>query len=226
MNASPSIWNTIKAALIQNRIPAIVLQIFAACILGLYFGVEALRPAFEAIGELKASVGIVFAILSTSIFGGLIPWAVMAHRGRIPPGMRMKHFLFYVLYWAFQGAVVDTLYTYQTVWFGSGTDFKTLFSKMLVDQLPFNLIWATPVGLLFYGWKNCRFSWARFRKDHSRKILIHSYATIQFSSWMVWVPAVLMVYSLPPDLQIPLFNLVLCFFSLVLTFVTRSDQAL
>ncbi|MDF3129639.1 hypothetical protein P0Y35_10580 [Kiritimatiellaeota bacterium B1221] len=222
MHPPPSIWHTIKAALIQNRFPAIVLQIFAACILGLYFGMESLRPAFETIGELKASAGILFAILSTALFGGLIPWGVMARRGRIPPGLKVRYFFFYVIYWAVQGAFVDTFYTFQTVWFGSGTDFKTLLYKMLIDQGPWNLLWATPVGLVFYGWKNCGFSWSRFRKLYTPKLIIHSYATIQFSSWMVWIPAVLMIYSLPPDLQVPLFNLVLCFFSLILTFVTRS----
>ena len=51
---------------------------------------------------------------------------------------------------------------------------------------------------------------------------MQKFATIQISAWIVWVPAVLIIYSLPANLQIPLFNLVLCFFSLVLAFVSRD----
>ena len=40
------------------------------------------------------------------------------------------------------------------------------------------------------------------------------------SGWMVWIPAVSMIYILPASLQIPLFNIVLCFWSLVLTLIT------
>jgi hypothetical protein len=31
------------------------------------------------------------------------------------------------------------------------------------------------------------------------------------STWAVWTPAVVIIYCLPPPLQIPLFNLVPCF---------------
>jgi hypothetical protein len=37
----------------------------------------------------------------------------------------------------------------------------------------------------------------------------------------VWIPAVIMIYALPLGLQQPLFNLVVCFFSLLLLFLNR-----
>ena len=223
MNDSPlGIGSLCREAFRRNRIPAVILQGVAASILALYFWVPALRPAFEQIGSFKHSSGIWFAIGSTAIFGGVIPWGVMVFRGRIPLGQQTKHLFFFIGFWALQGAMVDQLYTLQTQWFGSGKDVKTLMYKVLTDQIPFNLIWATPNGVFLYGWKNSGFSWSRFWATHPLSVLFRKYATIQISSWIVWIPAVLMIYSLPPDLQIPLFNLVLCFFSLILTFVSRD----
>jgi hypothetical protein len=223
-SSPPAFWTVCKAGFLRNRVPSVILQLFAVGILLLYFLAPGLRGSFEAIGHLKATGGVWFAIVSTSIFGGLIPWMVMVHRGRIPKGERGKQLLFFLLFWALQGAAVDWLYTRQTLWFGSGTSVKVLLTKMLVDQGPYNLIWATPNSLILYGWKNAGFSWKGFRRQNPPSRLIHRYLTIQVSAWVVWVPSVLMIYSLPPDLQIPLFNLVLCFFSLVLAFVSKDEE--
>lgn len=222
-NASP-LWFICKEGFRRNRFPALVLQLFAASILGLYFFVPALKPGFEAIGRFKSAHDPWYGILATVLFGGVIPWAVMVHRGRIKKGEQGKHLLFYIAFWGLQGAMVDALYTLQHQWFGPGPGLKILLLKMLVDQIPYNLIWATPNSLFLYGWKDAGFSWARFRQTHPSPTLARKFATIQLSAWVVWVPAVLMIYSLPPDLQIPLFNLVLCFFSLVLAFVTRAKE--
>lgn len=222
----PSFWTICKAGFRRNRVPAVILQLFAAALLALYFLVPDLRGSFEAVGQLKASGGAWFAIVSTAIFGGLIPWGVMVYRGRISRGERGKHLVFFLFFWALQGAAVDWLYTQQTVWFGSGTSLKVLLTKMVVDQGPYNLIWATPNSLILYGWKNAGFSWRAFRQQNPPSLLAHRFLTIQISAWVVWVPSVLMIYSLPPDLQIPLFNLVLCFFSLVLAFVSKGEEDL
>lgn len=220
---TPSFWSVCKAGFRRNRVPAVILQLFAGAILALYFLAPGLRGFFTAIEQLKAGGGAGFAIVSTAIFGGLIPWMVMVRRGRISPGDRVKHLVFFLFFWGLQGAAVDWLYTQQSEWFGSDTSFKVLIKKMLVDQLPYNLIWATPNSLILYGWKDTGFSWKRFWKINTGPTLYRRFLTIQVSAWVVWVPAVLMIYSLPPDLQIPLFNLVLCFFSLVLAFVSKGE---
>ena len=38
---------------------------------------------------------------------------------------------------------------------------------------------------------------------------------VLLATWAVWLPVVSCVYALPPPLQIPLFNVVLCFWSLL-----------
>jgi hypothetical protein len=218
-----AILQTCFQAFKRNRVPALVLQIFAGLILVLYFLVPATRPVFEAIGDLRARNGFVFSAVSTAFFGGVVSWGVLWYRGRIPQDQCFKQGVFFILYWAAQGLMVDTLYRLQTQWFGDGNDPLTLFKKVLVDQGPYNLVYATPVSLFFYTWKDQGFSWPKAWAAYKRNFM-QRYWSVMLSVWMVWIPAVTMIYSLPPDLQIPLFNLVICFFTLVLAFVSRETE--
>jgi hypothetical protein len=40
----------------------------------------------------------------------------------------------------------------------------------------------------------------------------------------VWVPTVCIIYALPSALQLPLFNLVLCFFTLLLAHLAHTEK--
>ena len=48
------------------------------------------------------------------------------------------------------------------------------------------------------------------------------YVKVQVACWTVWIPAVTIIYSLPAELQVPMFNLVLCFYTLVLAVLTSE----
>lgn len=219
---SASIFSVCREAFRRNRFPALVLQSAAGIILLLYFLVPATRPAFEGIGALRNRHGYLFSAISTMIFGGLVSWVVLWNRGRIPKGQVWAQFVFFLVFWAVQGLMVDTLYRLQGAWFGQDNDPVTLFKKVLLDQGPYNILYATPVSLCFYAWKDAGFSVSRARES-LRGRFAHRYWTIMVSAWIVWIPAVTMIYSLPAELQIPLFNLVVCFFTLVLAFVSRVE---
>jgi hypothetical protein len=42
--------------------------------------------------------------------------------------------------------------------------------------------------------------------------------------WTVWIPVVTCVYALPSALQMPLFNIVLCFWSLLFVSITARQN--
>ncbi len=215
----PPLRQACRSAFRRNLVPGLVLQAVALGVLAAYFLWPDSRPAFAAIADLKGRWGYGFSAVATAVFGGVIPFLAMLALGRIPKGKALSQGLFFLLYWSFQGMVVDLLYTQQTRWFGTGNDVATLAKKVFVDQGPFNLFYATPCALLAYRWKDAGFSWTRLREGMDRRAWVFEYPAIQVSSWTVWVPAVCMIYILPPNLQIPLFNLVLCFFTLVLAMV-------
>ena len=89
------------------------------------------------------------------------------------------------------------------------------------------LVDAAPTLLAFY-WKDAGFSFARLRRLPWLPFLEDTMPKTVIGLWGVWIPAVTIIYSLPPALQIPLFNIVLCFYALLFaarcTAGTRTDR--
>ena len=95
--------------------------------------------------------------------------------------------------------------------------------KEIFWKLIYNPFWAVLSQTIPYLWKDSDFSFARLRPKLNKELFTSTLPAIQISSWMVWIPAVSIIYSLPPLLQIPLFNIVLSFWVLLLSFVARKE---
>ena len=215
----------IKQALKQNLIPGLCLQAFALALALAYFKWPAAAPVFNAFADLKLSYGWIYALVSTAIFGGLIPFCYLWFTGRVRESL-LPVMLFYVLFWAYKGVEVDLFYSAQAYWFGTGSDWPTLMKKVFVDQFIYGTFWAAPTMAIGYAWKESGFNFARFRGQLNRDFFFLKIPTTLISNWLIWIPAVLIIYSMPMPLQIPLFNLVLCFFVLLLTTISqRKPQA-
>jgi hypothetical protein len=134
--------------------------------------------------------------------------------------------VFFTLFWAWKGVEVDLMYRTLTSLYGSGADPATLMRKVFADQFGYNLFYAAPVSNLIFAWKDAGFRWAPVLADvragrwYARRVL-----PVLISVWALWIPAVSCVYALPPALQIPLFNVVLCFWSLLFAHLTTRQQA-
>jgi len=48
---------------------------------------------------------------------------------------------------------------------------------------------------------------------------------VLISNWAVWVPAVAMIYAMPPALQLPIQNLVACLWVMMVMFMTKPAEA-
>jgi hypothetical protein len=120
-----------------------------------------------------------------------------------------------------QGRGVDLLYRLQSHLFGDYAAPGTIVRKVLVDQLIYNSIWAAPMSALAFLWKESAFSWPTMRSKLGFEFMTFSVPVTLMSTWAVWIPAVTIIYYLPAPLQIPLFNLALCFWVLVLSFISK-----
>jgi len=219
MRLPPSLALSLHAAR-ANLIPGIALWIVAVLILLGYCFIPAVHALFMAVAEHKRRLGFFYSIPSTALFGGALPFLFI----RLNPHTRNQatgpFFWFLIVYWGFKGADVDLLYRIQGAIFGNSADGWTVARKVLVDQFVYNPIWGAPLNALVFLWRGCgydsRMTLARIRDGHLKKAIL----PILVSTWIVWLPAVSIVYSLPAPLQIPLFNIVLCFFMLILSVVT------
>ena len=174
--------------------------------------------------QTKKDYGYWYSFLATGFFGGFIPFLYLLGAGKIPVGMVSSCAVFFVLYWSARGAEVDAFYRLQSVLFGDELDWVTILTKVFIDQFVYCILWAAPVTAFFYGWKDCGFSWSLFLRTTSRQSFLFEVGRLLLSTWLVWIPATAIIYSLPPALQIPLFSLTLCFFVLLVSVLSKKDS--
>ncbi len=215
-------WVPLLLATRRNLVPGLVLQAIALALVGAYYLLPATCETFTAVAHAKQAGGYWFSATAGIIAGGLIPWLVQVARGQLERRLMRLDLLFIVAVWAWRGAEVDAFYRFQEVLFGGGHDVVTLVCKVLVDQLLYSPLWACPLLVLAYRYREAGFSASRVREAFTWSGYLREILTVQASAWTVWVPAVTIVYSLPSALQFPLFAVVVCFWSLLLTTLTTK----
>lgn len=206
-----------------NLLPACLLQCLALFIGLSYFFWPAAQGVFVDIAQVKIRFGSAFAIISTAIFGGLIPWLYLLLSGKIK-AQAVLQLLFYCLFWAGMGLLIDSFYGLQIYLFGNGIEVATIAKKAAFDQFVFSTLLTCPLLTLSYLWKDNRFNWSMTKRFIDRAFFKIRLPTLIITNWLIWIPAVILIYMLPATLQIPMFNLVLCFFALVVAILNDSAE--
>lgn len=224
--SQPNVWRVALSRGLHagkvNLKPGIVIWILAGGILASWTFWPAMRQTLEAIADFKARWNYGFAMVSTAIAGGLVPGLVLLALGRSGPGWRMR-LVWLILFWAAKGAEVNLLYEMQAQVFGVRVDAGTLVLKMCFDQFVYCTIWAVPTMTIGYrlidgGWSGLRGDFAG-GSWYARRVL-----PVLLANWGVWIPTVLLVYALPTPLQLPVQNLVLCLWSLMVAVLAAPAE--
>jgi len=223
--SNSTLFAPIVRGLRRNLVPGLILQTLAVALVLLYVGSPAARAWFDSVGATKHRLSYLFSALSTLAFGGIIPFLVLLGTGRVEKGLLLRTLAFYVLFWAWKGVEVDAFYRVQALVFGNGTSAAVITKKIVVDQFVYNPLWAGPTQVWFFLWKECRFSRAAMRPRLAEQSLGRRVVIVTVSSWIVWIPTVAVIYSLPSALQVPLFNIIICFWSLLLSSLSKRDDA-
>ena len=205
----------------SNAVPGLILQVTAATVLALYFLVPAAQPGFSWFVEQRARWGFGYSAVATAISGGMIPYLFLVILGRIKR-FSLAEIGFYFVFWAIMGMQVDLLYRAQSLMFGNELTVSVLAKKVAFDQFVFGAFWAQPLIVLVYLWKNAGYSLSGLRSSMSREVFTFQIPTLVFSAWIVWIPAVAIIYALPPGLQIPMFTIVQCFWSLLVEILSMK----
>lgn len=208
-------WAELYVALRINVVPAVVIWTIGLAIVLSYFFLPALRPAFDLVEAAKEGGGLFYVVPAMVLFNGLIPTLVERLRlGRwMAPPRRLLVFL--VLFWAWRGIEVDLLYRSLDAWLGASEgSLAIIAAKVACDQFGYAALWAVPTNAWAYAWRDgglTRRSFASGLRGLPRR-----YGVVLLSNWLVWVPGVALIYSLPLPLQFPLCNLIGCFYVLLL----------
>jgi hypothetical protein len=127
-----------------------------------------------------------------------------------------------IAFWSYKGVEVDLWYRILARFVGEGHEVQTVLTKMFLDQFVYCPLWAVPTTVLIYQLCESHFDTQAVRDDVKRPRWYARRALPNLISNLgVWVPTVCIVYSLPTSLQLPLFNLVLCFFTLLLAHLAQ-----
>jgi hypothetical protein len=215
------IWARPLAAAKANLFPGLVLQAFALAFIVAYYRHPPAREALDRVTDFKARTGFLYSFFATAFFGGLIPFLYFRIHPATRPHTPASHGMFLLLFWGFRGVEVDCFYRFQSWLWGDAVDVKTVAVKVVVDLFIYCPLWATWSTLLLFQWKESGFDPGAMRRLEKTAFLRENLPAALAATWIVWLPAVAMIYSLPPALQVPLFNIVLCFFSLLYVTLTR-----
>lgn len=213
MNEINKPWRQTLIAIKANLIPGLILQAFALILVLAYYFNPTTQQALDILAEFKNRMGFRYSIPATAFFGGVIPSLFLRLNPRTRISTPYSHVYFYILFWAYKGFEVDQFYQFQGWIFGNENSIQIIFKKVVVDQFIYTALYSAPAAIVIYYWKDSGFrfsslkelAWIEFQKKNLPKALL--------TTWVVWIPSVAIIYSLPASLQIPLFNIVLCFYS-------------
>ncbi|MEM6334412.1 MAG: hypothetical protein AAF823_13835 [Planctomycetota bacterium] len=208
-------WKALRA----NALPGVVLWVVAAAIVAGYFAVEPVTGAMDALGGVKERYGFLYSAASTVVFGAAIPWVVTRWRLGARGQGRASFALLLAVFWAVKGVEIDLLYRVQAWVWGTGNDAATVAAKVATDMLVYMPWWAVPTTVAAYALERHDYSVGRWWRSLDGRWVGREVVPIVVANWAVWVPAVAGIYVLPLALQIPMQNLVLCLWALMLIFM-------
>jgi hypothetical protein len=212
-------WSEITGALRANLLPGLFLWAVAAVVVVVFYLVPAAQPAFARIAAAKDAWGFAFSALATGLFGGLLPWVVARLLGREMPA---SHGILLLVLCTWRGIEVDAFYRLQGLMWGEQATLAAIAAKVACDQLGYSVLWSSPTTIALFAWRDRGFTRAAWRAAWRLDVILPRLRAVVLCNWLVWTPTVCLVYSLPADLQIPLFSLATTFWSLTLLLLIRK----
>lgn len=208
-----------------HLLPALVLQGVALAIVAAFYLHAPTHDLLTRLAGFRSEKGLLYSICATALFGGVLPCLYLKlnrpTRHRYSP--RQNAFL--ITFWAYKGIEVDLWYRFLAITVGSEATAGTVATKMFLDQFVYCPVFAVPLTVVVYGWCESGFNTAALAGDirapawYVRRVL-----PMLISNLGVWLPAVCIIFSLPTTLQLPLFNLVLCFFTLLVAHIAETSK--
>lgn len=205
-----------------NVVPGICLQAAALAVLLAYFYIPVVNQFFAKIQVIKSEIGLISVVISTAFFGAFLPF-IIQRCGQTKfhdPWRRLPAIL---LFWGYKGIEIEYLYRLQAWVFGEDNQFWTLVCKVVVDQFVYCVLISVPVMAAFYLWKDSDFKIAPTVQGLKNHFIAQRALPLLLSNLGVWLPAVVIIYCLPTPLQLPMQNLILCLFVLLISVLSKQS---
>ena len=208
-------------ALRTNLLPGLLLQTLMALMGAAYLWNGAARHAFEELALIRSHWGLLFSFFGTSLASALLPEALRLllprtkqDEGAPTLGARL---LFAIPFWGLIGMQVDLFYRLQYLLFGPSDSVSVIIKKVLVDAFIYCPLLAVPQVVCILLWKDHGFTFHGFRNHTPTRFYALKIFPVLMANWMVWIPLICIIYSLPAALGVPFFIVAQSFWVMVLT---------
>jgi len=216
----------IRQAFMANIRPGAVLWLLMLVFFAAYVTNESFSSWLGKVSALKTSIGYPFSFAVYVLFAAFLPETLKIlffQKGRVT-GQNFRNFVFVGLLFGMIGIVTDIFYGFQALWFGESGGLQSLLLKAFVDQGLYSPAANFVLVSIFFLREN------GLKKEVFKNILTAQFALVKVlpvvvAGWCVWIPGVMLVYSMPTALQLPVASLILCFWVLVFTFVASQKHA-
>lgn len=213
-------------ALRTNLLPGILLQFLMASMGAAYLWNPAARLFFEELAMLRSNWGLLFSFFGTSFASAIMPEVLrlLLSRGR-DPGSDFRglgaRLLFGIPFWGTIGMQVDLFYRLQYRIFGPSDSISIIFKKVLVDAFIYCPVLAVPQVVCILFWKEHGFTLHGFVGHTPMRFYALKIFPVLMANWMVWIPLICIIYSLPSALGVPFFIIAQSFWVMVLTTLSQ-----
>lgn len=222
MHPIKHLFTDIFSALRRMLLPGVILWLIGLLLYLSYLYFEPGRQFWASLADLKVRYGYWYSAIATALLSGMVPFLILL----LMKIEKSQNFIFNIfvlsLFWAWRGSEVDLLYRLQGQWFGYQNNFSTIATKVAVDQFLYSTFIAAPIMAGFYLLKNNNYRFRSFRHDLNRHFFLHTLPKTIVGNWMIWIPAVSIIYAFPKDLQLPFCNLIACFWTLLLNLLSAK----
>lgn len=199
---------------------------FQALSLGMvvsYFNFERVEFYCQKLAVLKQETGLWFAAVSLVIAGFILP-EIAKYLLRSGNRVKPRHYLSTMLFFAGGGILIDLQYHLFSFLFGAGADAQTIIKKVIADQFIATPLYGVPYWIIVFAWRENGYRFRPTFKMISRRWYRHSVMPLLLPAWCYWIPATMMIFSMPGPLQFSLFAFSMAAWSLILLFIASKEK--
>jgi len=183
-------------------LPFVLIQFVGLVVVILYFSWPMFQGWCDAVGRVKASTGVFFAMLVLPIAGGVVPELFKHVTGvdRVWDRKRLNHLLMAMFAFCLSGLFVDTFYMFLARAFGDSSTFGVVAAKVAIDQAIYSpLVGVTWLAFCF-TFERVGYSITRLRAVLKDSWYRREVAPMLVVCWAYWLPMTSLMYSLPTSL--------------------------
>jgi hypothetical protein len=207
----------------RARLPVIgFIQACGVALVVAFYASARLRETLGVVSDAKARGGLLFTLVTSVVFGALVPEAARFLLGdRRWPIARWRDLGHAALMFAVNGVVLDRFYALLAHRVGEGHDAGVVAQKILLDAFVFTPFVSIPIFLVLVLLREASWNPVRLARGIGWRLVPDRVVPVLVPCWIYWIPLQACIYSLPLHLQFPFALTCISAWSLVLVFVAR-----